>query len=66
MWKDSQLARSRLDLSKRQKQALSIFGSEGRVEKGYALNEKALKVIRRVYDKLTGTNQQTKLKNDKV
>ena len=56
---EGSLARSRLDLSKRQKQALSILGSEGRVEKGDALNEKALKVIRRVQDKLTGTDYQT-------
>ena len=56
---EGSLATSRLDLSKRQKQALSILGGEGRVEKGDTLNEKALKVIRRVQDKLAGTDYQT-------
>ena len=55
---EGSLATSRLDLSKRQKHALSILGGEGRVEKGDTLNEKSLKVIMRVQDKLVGTDYQ--------
>jgi hypothetical protein len=49
--------RSRADKSVRQRELLSlIYREEGDANNDEALNEKALKVIRRVQDKLTGTD----------
>ena len=50
------IARSRLERSMRQREFLSLLESEGGLAHEEALNEKALKVIRRVQDKLTGTD----------
>ena len=52
------ISRSRLGRSVRQRQAMSLLGGEAESATGEALNEKALKVIRRVQDKLTGTDFQ--------
>ena len=51
-------ARSRIDKSVRQRELMSILdgGGEGTTANEEALNERALKVIRRVQDKLTGTD----------
>lgn len=53
---EGSLARSRMELSLRQREVMlsSLLRSGGNEEA--ALNEKALKVIRRVQDKLTGTD----------
>jgi len=55
---EGSLARSRIDRSVRQREAMSLFtGDEDTlVATEEALNEKALKVIRRVQDKLAGTD----------
>lgn len=53
------ISRSRLGRSVRQRQAMSLLGGEAESATGEALNEKALKVIRRVQDKLTGTDFQS-------
>jgi len=51
------ISRSRLDRSVRQREAMSIVGDDDYgAATEEALNEKALKVIRRVQDKLTGTD----------
>jgi serine/threonine-protein kinase mTOR len=50
------MARSRMERSMRQREFLSILGGRDRAAHEEALNEKALKVIRRVQDKLTGTD----------
>jgi FKBP12-rapamycin complex-associated protein len=50
------VSRSRLDRSFRQKEAFSIAGQHDGNATEDALNEKALKVIRRVQDKLSGTD----------
>jgi hypothetical protein len=56
---EGSLARSRLDRSLMQREAMSMFGGENIGEANEeALNTKALKVIRRVQDKLTGTDFQ--------
>lgn len=49
-------SRSRLGKSVRQREAMSIAGDDVGAATEEALNEKALKVIRRVQDKLTGTD----------
>lgn len=49
------IARSRIERSMR-RELLSLIEGEGGLEHEDALNEKALKVIRRVQDKLTGTD----------
>ena len=50
------LSRSRLDKSVRQRESMSTAGDDLGAATEEALNEKALKVIRRVQDKLTGTD----------
>lgn len=50
------VSRSRLDKSFRQKEAFSMAGQHDGNATEDALNEKALKVIRRVQDKLSGTD----------
>ncbi len=50
------LSRSRLDKSVRQREVMSMVGDDTGSATEEALNEKALKVIRRVQDKLTGTD----------
>ena len=51
------IARSRIDKSIRQRELLSMVeGALSETENEEALNERALKVIRRVQDKLTGTD----------
>jgi phosphatidylinositol kinase/protein kinase (PI-3 family) len=50
------IARSRIERSMRQREMLSILEGEAGAAHEEALNEKALKVIRRVQDKLTGTD----------
>lgn len=50
------LAHSRLDLSLRQRGLMSLREGNESVANEEALNEKALKVIQRVQDKLTGTD----------
>lgn len=53
---DGSMSRSRMERSMRQREVLSMLeGVEGAAREE-ALNEKALKVIRRVQDKLTGTD----------
>ena len=49
------MARSRIERSMR-REILSLIEGEGGLAHEEALNEKALKVIRRVQDKLTGTD----------
>ena len=50
------MAQSRMERSMRQKELLSILDGENSEATEEALNEKALKVIRRVQDKLSGTD----------
>ena len=50
------LSRSRLDRSVRQREAMNIADEDKDTATEEALNEKALKVIRRVQDKLSGTD----------
>jgi phosphatidylinositol kinase/protein kinase (PI-3 family) len=50
------LSRSRLDKSVRQRESVNIAVEDKDTATEEALNEKALKVIRRVQDKLTGTD----------
>ena len=50
------IARSRIERSLRQRELLSLMDDNGGSTHDEALNEKALKVIRRVQDKLTGTD----------
>jgi phosphatidylinositol kinase/protein kinase (PI-3 family) len=50
------VARSRIERSMRQRELLGLLDEEGGLAHGEALNEKALKVIRRVQDKLAGTD----------
>jgi serine/threonine-protein kinase mTOR len=50
------IARSRLGRSMRQRELLSLLTGEEGAAREVALNEKALRVIRRVEDKLTGTD----------
>jgi FKBP12-rapamycin complex-associated protein len=53
---DESMSRSRIERSMRQRELFSLLeGAEGAAHEE-ALNEKALKVIRRVQDKLTGTD----------
>jgi phosphatidylinositol kinase/protein kinase (PI-3 family) len=53
---DENMSRSRMERSMRQRELFSLLeGAEGAAHEE-ALNEKALKVIRRVQDKLTGTD----------
>ncbi len=52
----SSMSHSRLGRSIRQKEAMSLLTTEDDASAGEALNEKALKVIKRVQDKLTGTD----------
>jgi len=52
---EGSLARSRIDRSVRQREVMSLLGEDGVVNEE-ALNEKAVRVIRRVQDKLTGTD----------
>mmetsp|Transcript_20902 Transcript_20902/g.45314 ORF Transcript_20902/g.45314 Transcript_20902/m.45314 type:complete len:3366 (+) Transcript_20902:339-10436(+) len=49
-------ARSRIDKSVRQQELLSMLDGDTTAANEEALNERALKVIRRVQDKLTGTD----------
>ena len=49
-------ARSRMERSMRQRELMSLLEGEEGAAHEEALNEKALKVIRRVQDKLTGTD----------
>ena len=49
-------AHSRTNRSVRQKELLSFVDGDGDLDNEEALNEKALKVIRRVQDKLSGTD----------
>ena len=53
---EGSIARSRVERSMRHRQVLSLLGGEDGAAHEVALNEKALKVIRRVQDKLTGTD----------
>jgi phosphatidylinositol kinase/protein kinase (PI-3 family) len=53
---EGSIARSRMERSIRQREMMSILEKEGEAAHEEALNEKALKVIRRVQDKLTGTD----------
>lgn len=52
----SSIARSRMERSMRQRELMSLLEGEGGAAHEEALNEKALKVIRRVQDKLTGND----------
>jgi len=53
---EGSLARSRMERSMRQREVMSLLdGDDAAAHEGF-LNEKALKVIRRVQDKLTGTD----------
>lgn len=52
------ISHSRLGKSVRQRQAMSLLVGDTGEATGEALNEKALKVIKRVQDKLTGTDFQ--------
>ena len=52
-------ARSRIDKSVRQRELLSMIDGDAAAANEEALNERALKVIRRVQDKLTGTDFHT-------
>jgi len=53
---EGSLAQSRIDRSVRHREVLSMLGEEGGTLNEEALNERALKVIRRVQDKLAGTD----------
>lgn len=53
---EGSIARSRIERSMKQRELFSILGGEEGAAHEEALNEKALKVIRRVQDKLTGTD----------
>lgn len=53
---EGSLVRSRIDRSIRQREATSIVEGDEGVTNEEAMNEKALKVIRRVQDKLAGTD----------
>jgi len=53
---EGSLATSRIERSMRQKELFSLLAGEAGAVHEEALNEKALKVIRRVQDKLTGTD----------
>lgn len=53
---EESIAKSRIDRSMRQREMLSLLGGDDGGAHEEALNEKALKVIRRVQDKLTGTD----------
>jgi FKBP12-rapamycin complex-associated protein len=53
---EGSLARSRIERSMKQRELLSLLRGNDGVALEEALNEKALKVIRRVQDKLTGTD----------
>jgi len=53
---EGSIARSRLDRSVRQRELLSLLDGDDGAANEEALNGKALKVIRRVQDKLTGTD----------
>jgi len=50
------LSRSRLDRSVKQREVMNIADEDKDTTTEEALNEKALKVIRRVQDKLSGTD----------
>lgn len=50
------IARSRIERSMRQREYMSLLGGKEGAAHEEALNEKALKVIRRVEDKLSGTD----------
>lgn len=50
------LARSRIERSMKQRELLKVLGGKDGTAHEYALNRKALKVIRRVEDKLNGTD----------
>jgi FKBP12-rapamycin complex-associated protein len=53
---EGSISRSRIERSMRQRELVSLLGGEDRAAAEEALNEKALKVIRRVQDKLSGTD----------
>jgi len=53
---NSSIAHSRLERSMKQREFMSMLGGEAGAAHEEALNEKALKVIRRVEDKLSGTD----------
>jgi FKBP12-rapamycin complex-associated protein len=53
---EGSMAKSRIERSMRQREMLSLLGGDDGAAHEEALNEKALKVIRRVQDKLTGTD----------
>lgn len=53
---ESSIAKSRIARSLRQREVLSLLEGEAGAAHEEALNEKALKVIRRVQDKLSGTD----------
>jgi len=53
---EGSLARSRMERSMRQREVMSLLDGENGAAHEGALNEKALKVIRRVQDKLNGTD----------
>lgn len=53
---EGSIARSRIERSMRHREVLSLLGGDGGAAHEEALNEKALKVIRRVRDKLSGTD----------
>lgn len=53
---EGSIAKSRIERSMRQREMLSLLGGDDGAAHEEALNEKALKVIRRVQDKLTGTD----------
>mmetsp|Transcript_12999 Transcript_12999/g.15864 ORF Transcript_12999/g.15864 Transcript_12999/m.15864 type:complete len:127 (-) Transcript_12999:242-622(-) len=60
------ISHSRLGRSVRQRQAMSVLGNEAEKATGEARNKKALNVIRRVQDKLTGTDFQGDPFNDQI
>jgi phosphatidylinositol kinase/protein kinase (PI-3 family) len=53
---EGSIARSRIERSMRQREVMSLLQGEDGAAHEEALNEKALKVIRRVREKLTGTD----------
>jgi FKBP12-rapamycin complex-associated protein len=53
---EGSIASSRIERSMKQRELLSLLGGKDGAAHEEALNEKALKVIRRVQDKLTGTD----------
>lgn len=53
---EGSVAKSRIERSIRHREMLSLLGGDDGAAHEEALNEKALKVIRRVQDKLTGTD----------